>query len=326
MKPITVIGTLFFSLLASSEVFASEIYKLDRSLNIRSSNTNFISTESVIGHVSQGTEFTILSRKKLQSGAEALEIEIVSPGRGSALPKVKSTPFYIYQSKNKKFQTLTPSSATEAGSDCADGSCHKSAAQTQMSSQHAVQTSREIVAAIEEQASAPTEITADATQIQSQIQRYSESSAVQKMVSWSMKNITRLSGAGQCYKKSKKALVAGGLIDSHFSDKYARDAANTLAERGFVNLNAHPYNLKLTPETAPKGAVLVYRSRIKCDTSRNTGRTMDSGCGHIEIKLGDGSDTKGFKYASDYKSKESILSGATGDRYELAAVMIKPNL
>lgn len=326
MKPITVIGVLFYSLFASSEVFASEIYKLDRSLNVRSSNTNFISTESVIGHASKGTEFTVLSRKKLQSGAEALEIEIVSPGQGSALPKVKSTPFYIYQSKNKKFQNVAPSSATEAGSDCADGSCYQSASQVQMNSQHAVQTARDIVAAVEEQVSTPTEKMTDENLIQNQIQRYSESASVQKMVSWSMKNITRLSGAGQCYKKTKRSLAAGGLIDSHYDDKYARDAADSLAERGFVNLNTSPYNLKLTPETAPKGAVLVYRSRIKCDKTKNTGRTMDSGCGHIEIKLGDGSDTKGFKYSSDYKNKESILAGSTGDRYELAAVMIKPNL
>ena len=74
----------------------------------------------------------------------------------------------------------------------------------------------------------------------------------------------------------------------------------------------------------PKGAVLVYESAVACNKS--TKNIMGQGCGHIEVKLGDGSDTKGFKYASDYKSGKSILDGSTGHKYRLVGVMIKPDL
>lgn len=309
------------SLLFSTCVFADEIYQVDATYNIRDNNTNFVNQAGVIGQISKGTEFKIISSTTLPSGAKALQIEITKLGKSSRLPDEIETPMYLYQGIDKEFKTTSANRTTEAGTDCADGSCYQSAAQNQMKSQQVVQTAKSIVQAVETQAATAPNIDKEA--LLAQIQKYSDSAAVQKKINWIMTHIYRQTGGGKCYQKTKIALVAGGLIDSHYSDQYARNAVNTLTERGFVNLNAPPYNMNYTPETAPKGAILVYKSKVKCDRSKNTGRTMDMGCGHVEVKLGDGTKTKGFKYASDYKSKESILAGSTGDRYELVGVMVK---
>jgi len=311
----------------------AQVYRLNSSLSTRDSDQNFITNDDVNGYVSAGTEFEIISSKILASGSKALEIKIIKPGPNSQIPKFYSGPIYIYQNKKTEFDTVSNPTLIEAAAPCADGSCNTSVPQEQMKSQQVVKIAQDLVSAIETQASVPVippttapTVNIESDSINEKIQNYSNSFQVEKMIKWTMRNIQRRSGGGLCYKLTKNSLAAGGLIESHYSDQYARDAVVTLTERGFINLNSKPYDLKFTPETAPKGAVLVYRSSVKCDNSRKTGRTMATGCGHIEIKLGDGSKTKGFKYSSDYKNEESILDGASGFKYELIGVMIKPEL
>jgi hypothetical protein len=158
--------------------------------------------------------------------------------------------------------------------------------------------------------------------MQAVVKNYSESSTVDQMVKWTTKNINKLRGGGKCYRLTKKILAAGGLIAAPFSDGYARNALNTLPKLGFINLLSPPYNYKLNPDNAPKGSVLVYESNHKCD--EYSGKTFQTGCGHIEVKLGDGKKTGGFRFASDYKNDESILEGSSKYKYRLAGVMIKP--
>jgi hypothetical protein len=312
---------MLFILLQTSICF-SEIFQLDSALNVRNSNTDFTNTDDVIGHVSAGTKFEVLSSKTLRSGAKALKIKIIKRGKGSTLSKKseQSSPLYIYQGKNKKFTELSPNTTTEASATGSAEECANCASEVkqQMEEQSAVSFSQALLRQMETQASAPPERKSASADILQKIKNYENSPQVAETIRLADKRITRLKGTGKCYRETKKSLVKGGLLNSHPSDKYARNAANTLSKFGFVNLIDKPYNLNLTPDNAPKGSVLVFKSSRKCD--RHTSNTEWNGCGDVTIKLGKD------KFASDYKSSSAITDGRSGHKYELIGVMIKPNL
>ncbi len=320
---------LLFCILFFSAFLQAQVYRLDSALNVRDDDKDFVSEDDVVGHVSAKTEFEIVSSKTLRSGAKALEVKILNKGKGSNLSNdyVKTGPVYIYQSKNTKFTKISNSTETEASVPYSKTECATCASDNKkdMEKQPAVTFAKDYIQAVEEKASEPkTSPSAAPASIQEQIKNYENSPEVAKTIKLAAARIKRLSGGGKCYKETKNSLVAGGLLKSKPSDKYARNAANTLSGLGFVNLLKEPYSLNYTPDTAPKGSVLVYESASKCD--KYTKNIMGLGCGDTAIKLGDGSDTKGFKYASDYKSDKAITEGRTGSKYRLIGVMIKPNL
>ncbi len=320
---------LIYIIILFSSISFSETYRLDSALNVRDENTDFVSTDDVVGHVSAGTEFEIVSSKTLRSGARALEIKIKKKGKGSNLSNdyIQTGPVYIYEGKNTKFTKISNAPGTEADVSYSKADCIGCSSENkkQMDKQPAVDLAKKYIQFQEEEANTPKISTSNApTNILEQIKNYSNSTQVAKTIKLATSRIKRLSGAGKCYKETKNSLVAGGLLKSKPSDKYARNAANTLSKLGWVNLIKEPYSLNYTPETAPEGSVLVFESSSKCDPY--TKNIMGLGCGDATIKLGDGSKTNGFKYASDYKSKLAITEGRTGHKYRLIGVMIKPNL
>lgn len=340
MKIFFLLQIFFFGILQA------QTFRLDSSLNVRNSENSFINTDDVVGHISIGTEFEIVNTKILGSGSKSVEIKVKKLGKGSNLNTNTTDSLFIYQNKNTAFKQVFNSLQTESGVPCADGTCNQSAAQQQMQQQHVVQTSQNIVSALENQNSVPVQ-----SDMEQKIKRYSESSEVAKTVKWAFQaNKNRLKGVGACYRRVKEALATkcdfssktkiqctnvlkpeGGksgpgnnLIEKRFDDNKAADAVKTLPQHGFINLLDEVGYKNLTPETAPKGAVLVYQSLIACNKSRL--KDFKNGCGHVEIKLGDGSDTQGKKYVSDYVNDAPITSGGTGHLYKLVGVMIKPNL
>ena len=320
---------LIYIIILFSSISFSETYRLDSALNVRDENTDFVSTDDVVGHVSAGTEFEIVSSKTLRSGAKALEIKIKKKGKGSNLSNdyVQTGPVYIYEGKNTKFTKISNAPGTEADVSYSKADCIGCSSENkkQMDKQPAVDLAKKYIQFQEEQANTPKISTSNApTNILEQIKNYENSPQVAKTIKAAMSRIKRLTGIGGCYKQAKLTMVAGGLLKSKPSDKYARNAANTFSKLGFVNLLKEPYSLKYTPETAPKGSLLVYRSASSCDMY--TQNIMGKGCGDVAIKLGDGSETKGMKYSSDYNSPRSILQSKIGHKYELIGVMIKPDL
>lgn len=300
-----------------SAITFADVYRLDKTCNLRSTNTDFISQDNILGQATAGTEFEVISRKKLQSGATALEIKLLTLGSNSSLPENTNQSMYIYQNEGFEFKNLGSSSTTEATENCPDGNCYP----TETSNQNVVKTAKTLLADIEKKSSEDSDIEPTKQSILEKIKNYSNSLQVQRTIKAAMNLIRRTSGTGKCYRKVKDTLVRGGLLKSKPSDAYARNAADMLENYGFTNLLKPPISMNYQPETAPTGSVLVYKSSVKCD--KHSGRTMETGCGHTEIKLGDGSKTNGYKYSSDYKNQESILDGRSGYKYELIGVMVK---
>lgn len=182
-----------------------------------------------------------------------------------------------------------------------------------------------------------------------QIANYSQSDEVRKMIDWAMKNKSARSG-GICYRKVKEAMatkcgppMGNGYscrtpapprgekwgnnltpgVSTDIKDLAALSAKDRLKEQGFVNLlDTEPYKTQMnSPSNAPKGAILVFSSGIRCRG------TNIRDCGHVEIKT-DGPGKPG--YVSDYYSKDAINetdgSRKTGSPFKLVGVMIKPGV
>ena len=317
----------FFLFLLSSANLLADIRVLKNSYNARTDDKNFFSSSNILGQVPAGSEVDVLSERKLGSGALSIKILLKKLPKKYRGELEAGDIVYIYQKNNTTAFSDSKKKAKqklEAGLSCSGFECQNSSA-TVLGYQQGVSTSRKLLAALEEGAEKAHDAAVDtAAKAYDFIEKYEKSPKVAKAVKWAKDNVKRLFGSGKCYKVTKSILKSGDLIPYKFSDKYARDGVDTLTEYGLVNLLAKPYSFKFTTDTAPKGAVLVYESAVACNKS--TKNIMGQGCGHIEVKLGDGSDTKGFKYASDYKSGKSILDGSTGHKYRLVGVMIKPDL
>lgn len=108
---------------------------------------------------------------------------------------------------------------------------------------------------------------------------------------------------GLCGKYVKHGLweknpkhVTGGYPNG----EYAVDSAEWLKPAGFIDITKVEGFRNMTPSTAPKGAVLVYRN-----TQKKTGRP-----GHIEIKLDNGkfgSDHINTRAISDYHPHRELI-------------------
>lgn len=107
---------------------------------------------------------------------------------------------------------------------------------------------------------------------------------------------------GLCTKYVKHALweKEPRFMESYPGTVYAVDSGDFLKEAGFSNLLDLDSFKNMTPSSAPKGAVLVYRN-----TSRRDGRA-----GHVEIKLDDnkfGSDHLNTRAISDYHPHRELI-------------------
>lgn len=184
-----------------------------------------------------------------------------------------------------------------------------------------------------------------------QIANYSKSEEVKKMIDWAMKNKSPRSG-GICYRKVKEAMAnqCGPSMSNGYScrnplapkggrlgpgnnllpsvpttsaDVAALSAKDRLKDFGFVNLlETEPYKSQMnSPSNAPKGAILVFSSGIRCSGTR----IRD--CGHVEIKTDDPGKPG---YVSDYYSPDAINETAgsrkTGSPFKLVGVMIKKDM
>ena len=325
MKHILKLSILLFSSLSFSEV-----YRLDSALNVRDAKTDFTNENDVIGHVSAGTNFEIVSSQTLHSGAKALEIKIIKRGKGTRLSDddEKSGPIYIYQSKDRVFEKISNTQSTEAGVPCTDGSCNKTASQVDMAKQPIVKTLGPIAAKVEEQNSVPKTMPDNISpDLLEKINKYSTHPLVQKTIKVAIDKYSgkKFDKRRKCYKGVKDTMLASGLIKGRPPGLHARLGIRDLKEKGFDNLLDAPFNIKYTYETAPTGCLLVYDSARSCDKySKNV---MGQGCGDIAIKLGDGSKTNGFKYSNDNLSKTAIMQHpGVGHKYKLSGVMCNLNM
>ncbi len=153
------------------------------------------------------------------------------------------------------------------------------------------------------------------------IKKYSDSPQVKETIAFAIKN--KKSMEKLCYRAVKKALLVSrtkapnlnGLIPNYFDDEAAANAKKSLKQFGFINLlEKEPYRKLFAgnPSMAPKGAVLVYSSGIRCRRSK----ILD--CGHIEIKMhGPGKDG----YIAEVENAKAISDRVS--RYKLTGVMIK---
>ena len=122
--------------------------------------------------------------------------------------------------------------------------------------------------------------------------------------SWNKKKKTKTckTAKGRCYGYVKKGMMAGGLLDGYLKKHktnypwtrraHAKYAGNDLLKRvGFKNLLKTKEHKKMTPYTAPKGAILVY------DAPGGTS-------GHIEVK--DIDENGKMAFYSDFKGSAPI--------------------
>lgn len=157
-----------------------------------------------------------------------------------------------------------------------------------------------------------------------EIEAYSNSSEVEKMIAFAKKKAFKVSKL-KCYRAVKNALHAGTLTPSQFSlngsnvfpetakKGSGKNAVDDLKDFGFINMldEKHGYSKFVNdPSSAPKGAILVYKG--------------GTNGGHIEIK------GENDLYVSDYKSSKPILLtdwgrqlAGTKNAYKLVGVMIK---
>lgn len=138
---------------------------------------------------------------------------------------------------------------------------------------------------------------------------YSKSEKVTNMIRYGMRNKHR-STQRLCYRYVKRALQASDLVNEYPEGVKATQAIGDLKKEGFKNLMDSPKFKNLTPETAPKGAVLVYCRSI------NNGRCDSVHPGHAEIKTDWGS--KGGYVSDFFRSTDQPLYGR-----KLIGVMVK---
>lgn len=156
-------------------------------------------------------------------------------------------------------------------------------------------------------------------QLDPQIQAYASSPEVQKMINFAIAN-RKADGMGNSLGECnihvmnavKKTSLPAWNGETAFYGSQVKNAAKNL---GYQNLlESYP---GMTPQDAPKGAILVYsandKTRCNIPNSKPT-----QGCGHVEIKTDNGS--KG-KYVSDYLDPNPL---AIDRRYTLTAILIYP--
>jgi hypothetical protein len=294
----------------------AETVSIPRAANVRSSRT-FYGNENILDQLPKDAQVEIISRRPLASGADALEIKIISPADKVSLNEKK--PIYIWQSKTEIKNNLFK---TEAGLSCPSGDCNDAKNQP-----NPVEALRNISLTIEEEASQPPEITSsDNTTVKNdgplsgKIQAYSNGPEIQKMIAWARanNNIGRNRKGefdGYCYRHVKEALATktragvgpgNNLVPSWYASGNAITGGKDLKARGFVNLlDQEPYKKDMqNPQNIPKGAILIYS-------------TVNHGYGHAEVKL----DNDDYFFGITTKSPK-----LNNKNYKLLGVWIKDNV
>jgi len=297
-------------ILLSFKAFAETVV-LPRAANVRSSKT-FYGRENVLDQLPQNAQVEIISRRALESGADALEIKIISPENKLSLNEKK--PIYIWQSKAEIKNDLFK---TEAGAVCNNCTIEPVKAPV------AKNDIKDIVNKIEEQQSSDTE---DCPSVE-KVQKYSNSEQVAKSIQWA-KDHQHKKSDGMCYRHTKEILATqtykgrgpgNNMIPKWYPTPKPASAykgANELLKYGFKNLLKCPeYKDQIMTDTQvnmdkiPSGAVLIY-SRPGDD-------------GHAEFKFTDPADGK-TKYSYGPVLDFPVNRGTLGSKYKLIGVMVKP--
>ena len=289
-----------------------EIITVPRAANVRSSPT-FYKSENILDQLPAGARVEVKSRGTLRSGAQALQIEIISPENKKNL-NTKS-PIYIWESKieiqNNVFKT-------EAGTTCADGACTGNTA-TVASSQ--TQDFKNIVNKTEEQQSE--ERPPIKGSLADAIDAYSGSQQVSNTFEWAKSHKPWI--AGNCYRHVKEALAnqskrgngpGQNLIPKWFSSMKAKFGVEDLKQKGFINLLENDSYKDMNSRTAPHGSVLIYKHI-------NSQGLEDKKAGHAEIKFDqviNGKKVSQFFYGP---LRDYPVNNRNGSRYILIGVMIK---
>lgn len=305
-------------LLPFSDTMA-ETVTVPRAANVRSSKV-FYGQKNILSQLPQGAKVEIISRQSLASGADSLEVTIISPADKVYLNEQK--PIYIWQSKSEIKNNLFK---TEAGVACVNCNSETVRAPEQ---DYVI---KNIVSKIEEQqsqenfATSPeqNEMTYPFGSLSSAIKIYSESEQVKKTFEWAKSKKPWI--AGQCYRYTKEALATqtksgkgagNNLIPKWFASSKAKFGVNDLKQKGFVNLLDHADYKNMTSQTAPHGAVLIY-------THVNSKGLEDGKAGHAEIKFDDVVDGKNVQHYFYGPLHKYPVNNKEGSRYKLIGIMIK---
>lgn len=280
------------ALLPFSNSYA-EIYTTNKFHNIRSSPYFDGSKNNIIDAVPPGTQFKVISEKTLPSGAKAQEIQIISE-QHAYLNEQK--PLFIWNKLTDHFFDTQADVVSFGCEDCSN------TADSSLSEQPLIKISKDITHKIEEDQ--------NQNELDTVISNYSKSEKVQTAIDTIYKN-SRKKSSRKCARYVKSALRKAGLVSSK-PYGHAKDLAKELANKhGFINL-LNTYK-DMTPDQAPKGAVMVYSGGFT--------RKCHGLCGHTEIKLTDGADAT---YGSDYLQSPSAMEKYGNENYKLIGIMIKP--
>lgn len=290
----------------------AEIITVPRAANVRSS-PNFFGTENVLDQLPAGAKVEVKSRATLSSGANALQIEVLSPENKKNLNA--KAPIYIWESKNeiqdKIFQT-------EAGATCVEGTCYRNTITTAPSQ---FDNFKDIVKKQQEQLS-EVRVPAEGS-LADAINAYSGSQQVSNTFEWAKSHRPWI--AGNCYRHVKEALAnqskrgngpGQNLISKWFSSSKAKFGVEDLKQKGFVNLLENESFKDMNSRTAPHGSVLIYKHI-------NSKGLEDNKAGHAEIKFDDmvnGKKVSQFFYGP---LRDYPVNNRNGSRYILIGVMIK---
>ncbi|MBC7753984.1 MAG: hypothetical protein H7Z71_07085 [Moraxellaceae bacterium] len=290
----------------------AEIITVPRAANVRSS-PNFFGTENVLDQLPVGAKVEVKSRATLSSGANALQIEILSPENKKNLNA--KAPIYLWESKIEIQNNLFK---TEAGVPCTDGTCSGNAATVAPSQ---IQDIKNIVNKTAEQQSEKWPL-AEGT-LADAVNAYSGSQQVSNTFEWAKSHKPWI--AGNCYRHVKEALAnqskrgngpGQNLISKWFSSSKAKFGVEDLKQKGFVNLLENESFKDMNSRTAPHGSVLIYKHI-------NSKGLEDNKAGHAEIKFDDivnGKKVSQFFYGP---LRDYPVNNRNGSRYILIGVMIK---
>ena len=299
-------------LLFAANIFAATM-TIPRVANVRHSPA-FFGHENVLDQLPQGSQVEVISRKKLSSGADSLEVKIISPLEKISLNDKK--PIYIWESNSEIKNDLFK---TEASTTCPDGTCNGPT--TSLPTQTG--DIKDITKKLEKDASEEKVIPSATGSLAAEIAAYSSSEEVKNSFDWAKSHKPWLKG--NCYRHVKEALATktkGGrgpgqnLIPQWYASSKAKFGVDDLKAKGFVNLLENDDYKDMNSHTAPHGAVLIYKHI-------NRRGLEDKKAGHAEIKFGeivDGKNVSKFFYGPlhDYP-----VNRRSGSRYQLTGIMIK---
>ncbi|OFZ31472.1 MAG: hypothetical protein A2622_02495 [Bdellovibrionales bacterium RIFCSPHIGHO2_01_FULL_40_29] len=290
-----------------------------------------------IGVLKPGSVVEVMERRAL-----AVRVKLWLISQGVELPPTSETWLFKDDSDPQtvaKFTEIPPiHEVTEAqvctSDECLAGSPQKNSSVTEKN----IKDLQDIADKTQKESTTKEPKTIQDLSLTQKIKNYSDSAQVRASIRYAKSRASR--SRGLCYRSVKKALDAGvargkepltpgPYINSHA----ARYAEKDLQDKrfGFINLlKTPPYDKEIKSAIdAPKGAVLVYSSGLKCDLRNpKTGRIIkrEPDCGHVEIKTDD-AGKPGF--VSDFYSTTAITSVAAnrlrrGAKYKLIGVMVKP--